>query len=82
MGSSDSNKPFLTNQEACDLLKEFYGIINATVKQLDSFDDCNFQVITGELLEDSQIKEFNRDGFVLKILNAIDSKAPSHVSQC
>lgn len=67
-------KPKVTNELVESLLRRLYGITLAEFKELISYDDRNFLIKEDPNIKNPLIVSHWPHGYVLKILNALDSK--------
>ena len=51
------------------------------MKALPSYDDLNFFITVDESIDNRNIKEANRDGYVFKILNSLQSSQPKLIGK-
>lgn len=70
-------KPIINLDEVKQLVYDLYGFRVSKITVLNGYDDKNFQV----LLETSDrknpyVNNLNEDGYVVKIINSLDSKKP------
>ncbi|XP_034329776.2 hydroxylysine kinase [Magallana gigas] len=72
-------KPFVPMKHIPHLVKSLYGLNVESCKELDSYDDKNYHVIVTGQSENPYIKHPEEDGYVLKILNKMQSKNPLFV---
>lgn len=72
-------KPFVPMKHIPHLVKSLYGLTVESCKELDSYDDKNYHVIVTGQSENPYIKHPEEDGYVLKILNKMQSKNPLFV---
>lgn len=61
-------------QIVSDLLKKLYGLKAIKVTELNSYDDRNYYVLSAELHENRHATVLSKHGYVLKIVNSLDSK--------
>lgn len=67
-------KPVVPMKHIPHLIKSLYGLTVESCKELDSYDDKNYHVIVTGQSENPYIKHPEEDGYVLKILNKMQSK--------
>ncbi|XP_011443140.3 hydroxylysine kinase [Magallana gigas] len=67
-------KPFVPMKHIPRLIKSLYGLTVKSCKELDSYIDKNYHVIVTGQSENPYIKHPEEDGYVLKILNKMQSK--------
>ncbi|XP_013389955.1 hydroxylysine kinase [Lingula anatina] len=72
-------RPCITDTVAVRLVKTLYGLTTSSIHKLDGYDDQNFHVKVQPCSTNPFIPEVWPHGYVLKILNAIDSEEPEHV---
>eukprot|EP00105_Crassostrea_gigas_P023380 XP_011443186.1 PREDICTED: hydroxylysine kinase-like [Crassostrea gigas] len=72
-------KPFVPMKHIPHLVKSLYGLNVESCKELDSYDDKNYHVIVTGQSKNPYIKHPEEDGYVLKILNKMQSKNPLFV---
>lgn len=73
-------RPKTTLKSARDLVQRLYGLRVKSVKELDSYVDKNYLVKAEAEYDNPHIKEVRADGYVLKVLNSLDSKT-AHVGE-
>lgn len=61
-------------QIAKDLLKNLYGMTVIKVAELNAYDDRNYYITCDESHINPHVNEISEDGYVLKIMNSLDSK--------
>ncbi|KAK3095776.1 hypothetical protein FSP39_018921 [Pinctada imbricata] len=66
-------RPDLDHNKVTELARELYGLDVAEVKELNSYDDKNFWIRVVHS-NTSNLEEVSSDGYVLKVLNSLDSK--------
>lgn len=71
-------RPPTNKQIALNLLEQYYGLKASSVTELNAYDDRNYHVICQESHENPHIKLISKHGYVLKIVNSLDSRN-SHV---
>eukprot|EP00105_Crassostrea_gigas_P023338 XP_011443139.1 PREDICTED: hydroxylysine kinase isoform X2 [Crassostrea gigas] len=72
-------KPVVPMKHIPHLIKSLYGLTVESCKELDSYDDRNYHVIVTGQSENPYIKHPEKDGYVLKIMNKMQSKNPLFV---
>ena len=74
-------RALLTEGDVCQLVQRLYGL--QTIKQtaLASYDDVNIQVNVKSTSTNKFIREVSEDGYVLKVLNTLDSKKVNFVGK-
>ncbi|XP_048746695.2 hydroxylysine kinase-like [Ostrea edulis] len=70
-------QPRLGEQEACHLVHSLYGLSTIKVEELNSYDDKNFHIHV-DTTTSGDVK-LSEDGYVLKILNSLDSRFPEAI---
>ena len=75
-------RPPSTDQNARDLVQCLYGLNVTYSKELDSYYDRNYHVKVESAHDNPHISKLCADGYVLKILNAKNSKeSRAHVGK-
>lgn len=70
-----SSRPKIDLNQAKKIVKDVYGLIVTNITELNGYDDLNFHVLVDENVNDNEsINNILTDGYVLKIINALDSK--------
>ncbi|XP_075153876.1 hydroxylysine kinase [Haematobia irritans] len=72
-------KPKVTNEEVEGLLRRLYGISIGEMKEILSYDDRNYFVKEDPNIKNPLIVSHCSHGYVLKILNSLDSKKEDFV---
>lgn len=73
--SSDNKRPELSKDEAIKLAEAKYGIKVTSIEELNGYDDRNFKLEADrKLCDNKNIKDVWPHGYVLKVINAEDSK--------
>lgn len=67
-------RPPSNNQIAAQLLEEHYGLKISSIIELNGYDDRNYHVICEEWCTNSHIKTISHHGYILKIINTLDSQ--------
>lgn len=68
-------KPMINEETAIKIVKKVYGLKVSKITELNAYDDKNYHILCGEKEFDNQhIKEVSDVGYVLKIVNSLDSK--------
>lgn len=67
-------RPASDEQTAAELLKKLYGLRATTIIQLNAYDDRNYHVICEESHTNPHLAKIEKDGYVLKIINSLDSR--------
>lgn len=70
-------QPRLGEQEACYLVHRLYGLSAIKIEELNSYDDKNFHIHV-DTTTSGDVK-LSEDGYVLKILNSLDSRFPEAI---
>ena len=67
-------KPMMTKESASEILEKVYGLKASKITELNSYDDKNYHVLCNENeYNNPYITEISNDGYVLKIINSLDS---------
>ncbi|KAK6185273.1 hypothetical protein SNE40_007541 [Patella caerulea] len=69
-------KPIVPEGTVEELLERVYGLKAVKVKSLNSYDDCNYAITVDENYDNKYIKQLWPHGYLLKIVNTMDSKRP------
>ncbi|XP_060063945.1 hydroxylysine kinase-like [Ylistrum balloti] len=69
-------KPVIPEGAVEDLVRKVYGLDVKSCKELNSYDDRNYHVTVHDSSNNTHIPEVWKDGYILKILNSMDSKRP------
>ncbi|XP_050396691.1 hydroxylysine kinase [Patella vulgata] len=69
-------KPMVPEGTVEELLERVYGLKVVKVKSLNSYDDCNYAITVDENYDNKYIKQLWPHGYLLKIVNTMDSKRP------
>ncbi|XP_046628593.1 hydroxylysine kinase [Neodiprion virginianus] len=72
-------RPKADSKTAADLVHRLYGLNVKLVSELNAYDDKNFHVLCEEEFENPGITDVERDGYVLKITNSLDSRKTGFV---
>ncbi|XP_076245175.1 hydroxylysine kinase [Calliopsis andreniformis] len=67
-------RPPGSKQIASDLLSKLYGLKATSISELNAYDDRNYHVICEEMHKNPHITTVSKHGYVLKIVNSLDSK--------
>ncbi|KAG0724731.1 Hydroxylysine kinase [Chionoecetes opilio] len=67
-------RPKVSEEEAATLVRKIFGLTVSSIKELNSYIDRNFYIEVEEGSKNPHIKELCPDGYVLKIINHLDSK--------
>ncbi|XP_015601077.1 hydroxylysine kinase [Cephus cinctus] len=67
-------KPTVDTSLAINLVNKLYSLTVTSVTELNSYDDKNFHVICKATHENPWIDQIAEDGYVLKIMNSLDSR--------
>nr|XP_012147844.1 PREDICTED: hydroxylysine kinase isoform X1 [Megachile rotundata]XP_012147845.1 PREDICTED: hydroxylysine kinase isoform X1 [Megachile rotundata] len=67
-------RPPTNKQIALELLEQHYGLKASSVTELNAYDDRNYHVICQESHRNPYIKLISKHGYVLKIINSLDSR--------
>lgn len=77
MTTSDDllSRPKIDLTQAKKIVKDVYGLMVTNITELNGYDDLNFHVLVDDKVNDNEsIKKILAEGYVLKIINALDSK--------
>ncbi|KAJ8317419.1 hypothetical protein KUTeg_005323 [Tegillarca granosa] len=69
-------KPLIPDGTVPELVRRLYGLTVEEWKELDSYDDKNYHILVDMETNNPHINEVWEHGYVLKILNTMDSKRP------
>jgi len=70
-------RPVMDCNKAVQLVESLYGLKVLDVYELDSYDDRNFHVrVSPKNHCNPHVEQISSHGYVLKVLNAIDSLRP------
>lgn len=73
-------KPILSIDEAKRIIQVTYGLTCNSVTQLNGYDDINYKVIVEDtIIDNKNIQRVSKNGYVLKVMNSLDSKNVSLV---
>lgn len=72
-------KPSTTPEECEELIARTYGLKCSEISELNGYDDNNYRVFVNDLVENDYIESVSKNGYVLKIMNSLDSKKSSFV---
>ncbi|OAD54585.1 Aminoglycoside phosphotransferase domain-containing protein 1 [Eufriesea mexicana] len=67
-------RPPGNNEIVLQLLTELYGLKSSSITELNAYDDRNYHVICEESHTNPHITILNKHGYVLKIVNSLDSQ--------
>ncbi|XP_047371480.1 hydroxylysine kinase isoform X2 [Vespa velutina] len=67
-------RPNMNKETVIDLLSKIYGLTAMDIKELNAYDDKNYHVHCKESHENPYISEISEHGYVLKIINSLDSR--------
>ncbi|KAK2582677.1 hypothetical protein KPH14_004951 [Odynerus spinipes] len=67
-------RPHATIETASDLLEKIYGLTAVNIYELNAYDDKNYHVYCKKSEENPHIPIINEHGYVLKIINSLDSR--------
>lgn len=70
-------KPRVGIEAVPDLVNRIYGLKVVKIQQLPSYDDLNYHILVDAGANNRYIPEVNADGYVVKILNSLQSAAPA-----
>ncbi|CAH0552030.1 unnamed protein product [Brassicogethes aeneus] len=69
-----SIRPIINTDCVKDLVRDLYGLEVEKINELNGYDDKNYHVIGKNCTDNDNIKEVRRDGYVVKIINRLDSQ--------
>ncbi|OWF56601.1 hydroxylysine kinase-like [Mizuhopecten yessoensis] len=69
-------KPMIPEGVVEELVRKIYGLDVVSYKELNSYDDKNYHVTVTDRSSNPHIPEVWTHGYILKILNSMDSKRP------
>ncbi|KAK6189101.1 hypothetical protein SNE40_005142 [Patella caerulea] len=69
-------KPVVPDGTVEELLEGVYGLKVLTVKSINGYDDCNYAITVDGNYDNKYIKQLWPHGYILKIINTLDSKRP------
>ncbi|KAK7508726.1 hypothetical protein BaRGS_00000292 [Batillaria attramentaria] len=70
-------RPQLSSQTVATLTRRLYGLHVLTSRELDSYDDRNFHITVDDNdVQNAHLEALWPHGYVLKVLNSLDSKEP------
>lgn len=74
-------RPMISVKVASQLVQNLYGLTAKSVKEMNSYDDRNFFVSVEQDPKHNNhfIEEISPQGYVLKILNSMDSRKHHHI---
>ncbi|XP_060566895.1 hydroxylysine kinase-like [Ruditapes philippinarum] len=72
-------RALLTADDVCQLVQRLYGLRTIKQKTLASYDDVNIHVMVDVKSSNNYIKGVSEDGYVLKVLNTVDSSKVNFV---
>lgn len=68
-------RPIVTKESAIQIFEKLYGLKVSKITELNAYDDKNYHVLCDETKFDNpHITEVSKHGYVLKIVNSLDSK--------
>ncbi|KAG8038925.1 hypothetical protein G9C98_003232 [Cotesia typhae] len=70
-------RPVVSDEIAIKLVEKLYGLKVKNIQELNSYDDKNYRILCDPEFENPHLKKINHEGYVLKIMNSIDSKDKS-----
>lgn len=77
--SSELKRPIVSIDDISKFAKQLYGLKCKSIMQLDGYDDKNFKIEVCDYSDNKYIEKINDSGYVMKILNSLDSKNLSFV---
>ena len=79
---TQSYRPELSPLTVTQLMRDLYGLHVLSCRELDSYDDRNFHVtVDTSVVHSAHIPQVCPHGYVLKVLNSLDSKRPDVVGE-
>lgn len=70
-------KPIITMKEIKQLVYDLYGFKVLKIAELTGYDDKNYYLILeNNALRNPHVDNLNNEGYVIKIINSLDSKKP------
>ncbi|XP_064641873.1 hydroxylysine kinase-like [Lineus longissimus] len=69
----------ISETQARDLAKRLYGLTVTSIRQFNGYHDRNFYLTVDQDCSNPHIDEVLPHGYVLKIINTLDSKTPEHL---
>lgn len=73
-------KPIIDVAECKILVEVLYGLESTSITELNGYDDKNYRVLVHHAnVKNDNIKGVCKDGYVLKVMNSLDSKKISFV---
>ncbi|KAF2904075.1 hypothetical protein ILUMI_02092 [Ignelater luminosus] len=73
-------KPIIDVAECKILVEALYGLECSSITELNGYDDKNYKVLVNNVnIKNENVKDVCKDGYVLKIMNSLDSKKISFV---
>ncbi|XP_053627915.2 hydroxylysine kinase-like [Cherax quadricarinatus] len=72
-------RPFVKLGDVPAIVKKIYGLTTLSVKELSSYNDKNFYIQVKSTINNPHIKELCPSGYVLKIVNSLDSKSENFI---
>lgn len=67
-------KPIITHEEVKLLVERLYGISVLELEELNGYDDKNYKIIEDPNVKNPLITNHSTEGYVLKIMNSMDSQ--------
>ncbi|XP_018333576.1 hydroxylysine kinase [Agrilus planipennis] len=74
-----SIKPEVTKDASKTMIKDLYSLNCDSIKELNGYDDKNYIVSVTSVTDNAYIEKISESGYVLKILNSLDSKNPCFI---
>lgn len=68
-------KPQMTTDDVSKIAAKTFGLITASVEELNSYDDRNFFITVSKCVNPN-LEPICSEGYILKIINALDSQNP------
>ena len=67
-------RPDIDDAQVRALVRDLYGLHVLSSTELNSYDDRNFHIYAQQISENPNLKSVSSSGYVLKVLNSLDSK--------
>ena len=74
-------RPEIEPKHATSLTGNIFGLRVLHIIELNSYDDRNFHVRVSENSENENISKISPDGYVLKVLNSLDSEYENAIGE-
>ncbi|XP_011299930.1 hydroxylysine kinase [Fopius arisanus] len=72
-------RPEVSMKVAIEIVRKLYGFKVKSLKELNGYDDKNLRITCCQGFENPHVKSIESDGYVLKIMNSMDSRNVSLV---